>query len=991
MNGDFHEVLRDFALEKMKEIASKELTDTDKRKAIIKKARDATHSESLDDNFSFMEATDRSKAACDAKDEREESKQREKKSSRRHHHKSSKRDGHRHKSKQKDKKHSSSSSKHKRKHKRKSSHRRKDRRKGGTRDESEKLLKNVQDSGDGLDMTSIITKKKDSESSTEVLTDESDSDGRSVSPPIHFSKDDLSGLLPSDAMQMSPMGLETVTVNEMAVKTLCDSVAGSVVSGELKQILDSEREQSAEQPVETVDRVPLTSAPAEECDGNVEERDKTSSKIELEKKGQRLRQEIEAPLRASEESQKVIEKSLPAGESNQTHMSDTTGKAVQNTERQSTVPHSEEIKAESVKNNKEDKDKGENDSKKETEGAPKVKNKQNIIKIKIKTLELPTDASVIGENDGKREEDHGPNTSEEDEEDDNDDDDDEDDGVNEKTNPSLPWRIVPEEGELSPSSASDEDEEEMTKKAVAVSQMENETKGRWDAAQKDENKQLRKRSHDEKEDGEIGTDKKKQRQEADRHEKITENKERDTVRRSVKERLGKRETSKSPERKTVRSSVVAHRDRSPRRRTRHSRSRSRTPRQYRSRSRSPYSSRYSSSRGRHYRSRSRSPPGPRRSHSPHRRSHRHRDRPSDGRDRRREWSRSPSRERRRKRERSYTPVEEIDKKKLFEIAKANAYLYQKVASGELPANTKFPQLESKVTSLAGGKTVDELTEVCKNLSKGDDEDSSDEEPVNVPVVSDEEKDSFIRHPFQVKERPQSIVMNIQNATTLPIQNSKEKLRVQFPVSSGTQHRKKEELTVTGPYGEWQPVKKPEPVSAAQASSNTSAVPTITPSPGGSLPPSSTSPSTAVNPSTAMPIVPSPVVQAAVVLPPPPVVQPAPVPVEDRVFEELPAENVSIADVVAMRLKAARQLQTNPLDIEALSTLHKAQNSLQNWVNKDNKPGLFTGRTDANILTPTQLGHPDRKNQAWAKKVRFCIRLECYLCFNVYLEVYLVQH
>lgn len=34
MNGDFHEVLRDFALEKMKEIASKELTDTDKRKAM---------------------------------------------------------------------------------------------------------------------------------------------------------------------------------------------------------------------------------------------------------------------------------------------------------------------------------------------------------------------------------------------------------------------------------------------------------------------------------------------------------------------------------------------------------------------------------------------------------------------------------------------------------------------------------------------------------------------------------------------------------------------------------------------------------------------------------------------------------------------------------------------------------------------------------------------------------------------------------------------
>ena len=55
--------------------------------------------------------------------------------------------------------------------------------------------------------------------------------------------------------------------------------------------------------------------------------------------------------------------------------------------------------------------------------------------------------------------------------------------------------------------------------------------------------------------------------------------------------------------------------------------------------------------------------------------------------------------------------------------------------------------------------MDELTEVCKNLSKGNDEDSSDEEPANVPVTSDDEKDSFIRHPFQVKDRP--IVLNIQ--------------------------------------------------------------------------------------------------------------------------------------------------------------------------------------------------------------------------------------
>lgn len=60
------------------------------------------------------------------------------------------------------------------------------------------------------------------------------------------------------------------------------------------------------------------------------------------------------------------------------------------------------------------------------------------------------------------------------------------------------------------------------------------------------------------------------------------------------------------------------------------------------------------------------------------------------------------------------------------------------------------------------RTVDELTEVCKGLSKQEVDESSDDEPVNIPVTSDdEEKDNFIRHPFQVKERPASIVVNIQ--------------------------------------------------------------------------------------------------------------------------------------------------------------------------------------------------------------------------------------
>lgn len=107
----------------------------------------------------------------------------------------------------------------------------------------------------------------------------------------------------------------------------------------------------------------------------------------------------------------------------------------------------------------------------------------------------------------------------------------------------------------------------------------------------------------------------------------------------------------------------------------------------------------------------------------------------------------------------------IDKKKLLEIARKNAINMLK--SGTLPdALTLGPQAQEKVIAAikAGGKTVEELTDFCKNLSKKEalgelSSVSSAEENIN----SDDENgiEKAFHHPFQIKDKPSSIVMNIK--------------------------------------------------------------------------------------------------------------------------------------------------------------------------------------------------------------------------------------
>lgn len=212
----------------------------------------------------------------------------------------------------------------------------------------------------------------------------------------------------------------------------------------------------------------------------------------------------------------------------------------------------------------------------------------------------------------------------------------------------------------------------------------------------------------------------------------------------------------------------------------------------------------------------------------------------DNRDRRRERSRSRShhgsrnrsssrsrrhhsRDRRRSRSRSRdrkrtSGGDHIDKKKLLEIARKNAM--NMLQAGILPAGIMGTAGAANQAAAAtkpeknAAKTVDELTEYCKELSKR--ENLGELSSLSGSDDSDSEKP--FHHPFQVKDRPSFISMNIKNAVQLPLKTLQERtvehsqLRIQFPVSSGQQHRKTE--------SEWVPVtpqKKPEEKKSSSSS------------------------------------------------------------------------------------------------------------------------------------------------------------------------------
>uniref|UniRef100_W5MYR7 SON DNA binding protein n=1 Tax=Lepisosteus oculatus TaxID=7918 RepID=W5MYR7_LEPOC len=303
----------------------------------------------------------------------------------------------------------------------------------------------------------------------------------------------------------------------------------------------------------------------------------------------------------------------------------------------------------------------------------------------------------------------------------------------------------------------------------------------------------------------------------------------------------KRSRSRSPKRKRSKSRSPARKKRSKSRSPRRSkRSKSRSPAR-RKRSKSVEKSKRSKSHSpaKRKRSRSRSTARARRSRSRSTSKHRRKSRSSSrgrrsssrrrqGRSRYRSRSvdrwrrRAPShspililRRRRSKsrtrRSTSKTPprLTELDKDQLLEIAKANAAamcakagvpIPESLKPKAIPAPLPIEEVKRKVVQKANSISIKELTEKCKQIAESKEDEN---EIINKPHVSDDEDEErpFGSQALRVGEN-KGISFSLSNPSAKPVSRTEVALTKEFPVSSGSQHRKKES---DGAYGEWVPV------------------------------------------------------------------------------------------------------------------------------------------------------------------------------------------
>ncbi|XP_041822201.1 protein SON isoform X3 [Chelmon rostratus] len=253
-----------------------------------------------------------------------------------------------------------------------------------------------------------------------------------------------------------------------------------------------------------------------------------------------------------------------------------------------------------------------------------------------------------------------------------------------------------------------------------------------------------------------------------------------------------------------------------------------------------------------------------------------------------------------------------------------------------PNVSALEEVKRKVTKQANSISIKEFTDKCKMIV-----DSKGELPVAMPHVSDEEDDGKPFGGSALREQ-RAISFSINNTTVRPAVRSDAGMAKEFPVSSGSQHRKKEGEAL-GVYGEWVPVDKTTDKATATSRKTLNPVPLVT----------ATSSSGEMLTAAGLPEV---------------VEQSAFVPDNDSVFPDAVLQPVDISQAVTERIRAQRRLAENPYDVNAICMLSRAQEQVDAWAQSNTVPGLFTGSTGAQVLSSEELSTSGP--QAWLKKDQF---------------------
>ncbi|XP_051283639.1 protein SON isoform X1 [Dicentrarchus labrax] len=253
-----------------------------------------------------------------------------------------------------------------------------------------------------------------------------------------------------------------------------------------------------------------------------------------------------------------------------------------------------------------------------------------------------------------------------------------------------------------------------------------------------------------------------------------------------------------------------------------------------------------------------------------------------------------------------------------------------------PNISALEEVKRKVAKQANSISIKEFTDKCKMIV-----DSKGELPVAMPHVSDEEDDGKPFGGSALREQ-KAISFSINNTTVRPAVRSDAGMAKEFPVSSGSQHRKKEGESL-GAYGEWVPVDKTADKAAAASRKALTSIPIAT--------------ATLASGETATAAGLSDIVE-----------QPAFGGDNDRVFPDPLLQPVDITQAVTERIKAQRRLAENPYDVSAICMLSRAQEQVDAWAQSNTVPGLFTGSTGAQVLSSEELSTSGP--QAWLKKDQF---------------------